>query len=95
MVHIYSYAKRADDSWADMYMHLREKLDAAMETTHVRDWNAEVEAAKLKLQAGIATLTMSPITIRVVNWQPQTVGDDKLENRPRRNPGRPFTRWIR
>ena len=88
------FVKHADDSWADMYRCLRERLDAALTATRVRDWNEEVKLAKEKLKMGVATSTASSLTARAVNWHPPAVVDTKLEHLPHRSRGRPFTRWT-
>ena len=90
---IVGYVKGPDDSRADMYRRLRDKIGAALQRHTIRDWVETLKADKQLLSAQVQSGERCLLTCQVTQWHPPAEDDPNLAHTPRRKRGRPRTGW--
>ena len=92
---IVGYVKLQEDSWADMFRRLKQKLATLKNHCLVIDWPEALSTRKQKLCDDLQNSKRSQLAIDIHRWDPMTVNDEKLATAPFRGRGRPRTTWQR
>jgi len=91
---IIGYTKHPEDTWADMYRRLRQRILAATSQHPIREWEEELSRQTRKFHDQLITRQRNRLSVRVFFWDPQSTRDPKFSIQPRRKRGRPCTKWY-
>jgi len=90
---IVGHVRVHDDNWSDYHKRMNERIARALDRQAVPDWAEELLARKEKLYEKVVSGRCSALVSKVCDWCPRAVSDPKLSIQPRRERGRPCTRW--
>ena len=82
------------DDWAENGRRLKARVEAALALHPVDTWTVQLESRRRRLFLKIICQKCSQLLSLVYDWNPVSTHVLNRGSRPRRNVGRPQTRWI-